>query len=741
MPRTAQTAPPRRPRSTPATNGAKSAKAKRDPLDKKRSIFWRWRRGLFLIGLLLLAALAGAGYIVSRIQLPPARVLAQTSFVCAADVVTGCDANNALWAAHAEQDRVDVPLSDVPDVMIDATLAAEDREFFRHGGVDPVGIVRAAWADIRSKGSTQGGSTITQQYVKNVYLTNERTLNRKIKEAVLSVKLEQKLSKQEILERYLNTVYFGRGAYGVGAAARTYFGVPVAQLNLPQAAYLAGLIRSPESADAERNPQAATFRRKTVLDAMVEEHYITPAQRDEAAAVPWVVDDAAPIDFGKTILSRKEQASFGDVRDSQFGTQYFVTYVYRELHQAGFTDAEIYSGGLRIYTTLDYRLQQAAYESIRSTLDQPDDPAAALVAVDPDGHIVAMVGGTDFAQSQVNYALGAAGGGSGRQAGSSMKPFVLAEAVREGISVQSKFKAPPEIVIPKANAGGPWDVHNYGDESFGVQTLIQATQHSVNTVYAQLMVQVGPVPVVKLAQDMGVKSPLEAFNALALGSEDVSPLDMASAYSTFADGGTHVDPIGILRVERPDGSIVDFTNRTRLDVLTRAQTNVVNYCLRQVVLGGTGTGADPGFPVAGKTGTTQDNKDAWFVGFAPNGFTTAVWMGYPNPPDQPTRYMNDVHGKHVTGGAFPATMWRKFMQAALSGVDVGTFATPSNFGGQILNPDLSATTSTASTSTTAPTTSSTEAATETTGEPTSSTVVDTTSSTDVTTATTAGPSP
>jgi penicillin-binding protein 1A len=358
---------------------------------------------------------------------------------------------------------------------------------------------------------------------------------------------------------------------------------------------------------------------------------------------------------------------------------------------------------------------------VASTLNKPDDPAAAVVALDPQGHIVAMVGGANFAASQVNYALGAAGGGSGRQAGSSMKPFVLAEAVKQGISVQSRFNAPGEIVIPKANAGGPWDVHNYGGESFGVLNLVQATQNSVNTVYAQLMLKVTPQPVVDLAQQMGVKSPLDPVNALVLGSEDVSPLDMASAYSTFADHGTHVDPVSVLRVERPDGSVVDFTNRTQTPVLTPAQTNIVTYCLRQVVLGGTGTGANPGFPVAGKTGTTQDNRDAWFVGFAPNGYTTAVWMGYPNPPGTPTRYMNNVHGIHVTGGTLPATIWRKYMEAVLGGQNVGAFTAPTSFPGVVLNPQLtSTTTGTTGTTGTTSTTPSTEGSTSST-EPRSTT--------------------
>src|SRR6266508_669783 len=540
----------------------------------RRSIIWRWRRGLFLVGLLLVAGVAGVGYVLSRVELPPEQVQAQTSFICAADVATGCNETNAIARLHAEQDRVNVRLEQIPPVMVNAVLAAEDKDFFKHGGVDPFGIIRAAWADVRNRGARQGGSTITQQYVKNVYLTKERTISRKIKEAVLAVKVEQKFSKRDILERYLNTIYFGRGAYGVAAAA-----------------------------------------------------------------VPWVV--------GQTVLPRSAQEGFGPVVGSTFGTKYFVDYVHRQLLAKGFTDAEIYAGGLRIYTTIDLNLQHAGFDAVGNTLDQEDDPNAALVSIDENDQIKSMVGGRDFETDKVNKAVGTEGGGSGRQAGSAMKPFVLAAAVKQGISVDSKFNAPGELKIPKANAGKTWTVHNYGNEEFDVLSLIEATRSSVNTVYAQLMVKVKPENVVPLAQRMGITSPLQPVNALVLGSESVSPLEMASAYSTFADVGVHVQPTAILRVERANGSVIGF-DEPQEQVFTPQENDIITYCLRQVVTAGTGKGASFGKPVAGKTGTTQDNNDAWFVGYTPNGLTTAVWMGY-----DPTvnadgslepRYMNDVHG-------------------------------------------------------------------------------------------------
>src|SRR3954464_4214211 len=253
------------------------------PNGKRRNVLWRWRRGLFLLGLLFVAAVAGVGYSLAQIKLPPERIQAQTSFICAADVATNCNDSNAIATLHGEQDRVNVTLDQVPPVMIDAVLAAEDRTFFDHGGVDPWGTARALWADLRNQGSTQGGSTITQQYVKNVYLSSERTFSRKIKEAVLSIKLEQDFTKEEILQRYLNAVCFGRGAYGIGAAVRSYFGHDVAKTTLPEAAYLAGLIRSPEAADGANPKQvdAALARRHSVLQNLMEMQKIDQIEFDQ----------------------------------------------------------------------------------------------------------------------------------------------------------------------------------------------------------------------------------------------------------------------------------------------------------------------------------------------------------------------------------------------------------------------------------------------------------------------------
>lgn len=724
---------PKAPSRKPTT---RRAPTRRPPVPSKpRSILWRWRRGLFLIGLLLVAFVAGAGFVLAQVDLPPARQQVQTTLICAADVTPeqGCNEDNAMARLHDEQDRVDVQLDDVPEVLIQAVLAAEDRDFFEHRGVDPVGIARAAWQDIRGGEVSQGGSTITQQYVKLVYLSNERTITRKIKEAVLAIKLEQELSKEDILERYLNAIYFGRGAYGVGTAARAYFGHDLSQVDVAEAAYLAGLIRAPEAADATRDPEEATRRRRTVLQAMLDEGYIDQAAFDAADAEPWTVGD--------TILARPDRQGLDVRRGAEIGTEYFVEYVRLQLLERGFTEDEIYGRGLRVYTTLDYGAQQAAWDAVRSTLTEPDDPEAALVAVDSGGYVRAMVAGRDFEANEFNYATGS--GGVGRQPGSSMKPFALATAVTQNISLDSKFEAPGRVTLEIP--GPDWEVGNYGDSEQGTLTLLDATRVSSNTAYAQLMLEVGAENVVALANRMGLDN-LDAVPALVLGTEEVTPLEMAGAYSTFANDGLHQEPLVITEVVREDGSRVPF-EQTSDQVLTPEQDALVVHALRQVVERGTATGARIQVAAAGKTGTTQSNNDAWFIGFTPNALTASVWMGY-EPVDtngdgvKEPRFMSDVHGRSVTGGSFPAEIWRKFMSAWVDivGGDVGRFPSVSSFPGTVLNPELTTTTSslppcpadTTATTTEPCATTTTESTTTSSSETTSTTAAETTSTTTVT---------
>ena len=450
--------------------------------------------------------------------------------------------------------------------------------------------------------------------MKNAFLTQDRTLGRKLREAVLAVKLERKLSKEEILTRYLNTIYFGRGAYGVQAASYAYFGGGLATIGgdavgLAKAAYLAGLIRAPETADATLDAAEAEFRRRSVLDGMVEEGYVTPEQATAAAAVP----------FETIVTRRTERTGLGPVRGAETGTAYFVDYVRQWLIDHFEGDArQVFAGGLRVYTTLDYGAQAAAYQSIYAPdggiLADPTDPAASLVALDEAGRVLAMVGGRDFARSQVNLATGQAGGGSGRQPGSTFKPFALAASMEDGQSPLSTYPAPARVVFPGVNDGEDWSVSG-GASSSGSYNLLDALAQSSNTVYAQLMVQLGAERVVQLAERMGVTATLPAVPALVLGSGEVSVLDMASAYSTFANRGAHVNPVVVTRITDSDGNELFSSRYDAETVLQVATADAVTTAMRAVIDEGTGGNARIGRDAAGKTGTTEDYRDAWFVGY------------------------------------------------------------------------------------------------------------------------------
>jgi penicillin-binding protein 1A len=575
-------------------------------------------------------------------------------------------------------------------VLVNAVVAAEDREFFTHSGVDPWGVGRALWHDLRGDGSLQGGSTITQQYVKNAYLTHERTVVRKLREAVLAVKLERQLTKEQILERYLNAIYFGRGAYGVAAASRAYFGHDLGDLKLHEAAYLAGLIRSPETADASYPEfrDEARFRIRSVLDAMVAERMISPGQAAEAEAVP----------FEQYVIGRQDRSSSGQwVRDDHCGSAYFVDYVRQALLADPRFGAGLYTRGLRIYTTIDPRQQCAAYDQLyQDTLTDGSGPSGALVSIDQQGHVVAMVGGRDYGTSQVNLAVGRAGGGSGRQPGSAFKPFALAAAVQAGISPMSRFPAPAKLTVPGADDGKDWVVNNYADAGGASSlTLLDATKESSNTVYAQLMTTVGADKVVDMAHRLGVTADLPAVPALVLGTAEVSVLDMASAYSTFANRGWHTDPQVVVRVDDADGHPLWQPQSPSHQVLPEQQADEITSALRGVIDDGTGTRARIRLDAAGKTGTTEDARDAWFVGYTCN-LTTAVWMGYSGEAGQAVQPMKGILGvKEVTGGTLPARMWSSYMDAVTDGVgECDLTPTPVTWTGKVLGRDLPSASST-----------------------------------------------
>ncbi len=691
-----------------------------------RSWAWRYRRPLFLVALLGFTAVSGALFVLAQVPLPPESQQAQTTFLT--------DVHGVRLASIDDgENRVPVDLDAVPQVVVDAVLATEDRNFFRHGGLDPIGIARATFADLRGR-PLQGGSTITQQYVKQTFLgSKERTIVRKLREASLAVKVERRYAKDEILERYLNTVYFGRGAYGVQAASRAYFNRDVGDLELGQAAFLAGLIRSPETADPDRNLDAAIARRNRTLAGMRRQDMITESERRAAESVSL-----------KAVVQERDEQEPDIVGPASNG--YFVEYVRAELVER-YGKEVTYQAGLRVKTSLDLGLQAAAYDAVYKTLDRPaTDPSGALVSIDSEGRVVAMVGGRDFTdrsntRAKVNLAVGQGGGGSGRQAGSTFKPFLLGALVKEGYTVQSTFPGPPSIVLPKADDGKDYPVDNFEDADFGSSvSLVEATANSVNTVYVQAQQALGAAKVVDFATEAGITSDLEPNASLVLGTEEVSVLELASAYSTFANRGVRTLPRTILEVRRANGTVIEAERSASTErVLDREDADVVNHVLRQVVERGSGSPAKFGKPLAGKTGTTDDFGDAWFVGYTPK-LTTAVWMGF---PEGNTRKMTNVRGVKVNGGSFPARIFRRYMTEVAEDPDyLGEFPTVTKFPGRRLAPPKRVIVPASSTTTAkVPSSSSTSPSPSTTGPPDANRTTSTTAATSTTSpSTTAAPS-
>lgn len=628
-----------------------------------------------------LASMGGLFVILDGINLPTAtRPLDASSFICLADVPDGgCGPDNAVARLSAGENRIVLKYSEIPAQLVDAVLASEDRTFFEHNGIDPTGIARALVQDVISgSDSTQGGSTITQQYVKNVYLSKERTVTRKLKEAALAVKLERKFTKTEILERYLNEVYFGRGAYGVEAAARAYFGTGVSKLRLDQFAYLAGLIRAPELADATKNPEEATRRRATVLDAMVQMGNISKEVADAAGKIPWDGDVIPrPLENSGVFVT----ASF-----SSMGGDYIVDWVRKKL-LADYGEQAVFGGGLRVYLNIDPLLQRTAYDSITTKLNLPTDPAASLVSLDEKGRVVALVGGTNWADSTTNLALGKDGGGTGRSPGSTFKPVALAAFLDKGYSLDSLFLAPPTLDVK----GLEKPVRNYNDEQFGIIDVRTATWHSVNTAYVQIAEKAGFKKIPEMAKRLGINSPVKPDALAVIGAAgEVSPIEMATAYSTLANHGNLIQPWVIHRVSPASGDpLFVAPEPVATPAIPATVADTVTDTLKGVLSeGGTGTAAKLKVDASGKTGTTDNYADAWFVGYTCH-MTTAVWIGYPagNVP------MDNVHGIKVTGGTFPAQIWHDYMTFATASQAPCPPVVPTP-GTQVLNPELATTTTT-----------------------------------------------
>jgi penicillin-binding protein 1A len=576
--------------------------------------------------------------------------LAESSRILAAD-------GSVVTALHGEENRETVPLARMPVALRQAVVAIEDERFWEHKGVDTRSVLRAVYANAAEGEVVEGGSTITQQYVKNELVGPDRTLRRKLREASLAYQLERRYTKERILELYLNTIYFGNGAYGVQAAANEYFGIAVDQLGLAQAALLAGLIRAPNRTDPYLQPEVAAARRRVVLEKMVELGWATTEQAAAAGAEPLISATPAADRYPAPHFVERVKRFILD--DPRFGP---TPDARRDL---------LFKGGLRITTTLDRRRQAAAEAAIARVLSSPEtDPAAAVVSIEPGtGFVRALVGGRDFFGSAAEAKFDLATQGS-RPAGSAFKPFVLAAALEQHVPVTKFYDAPGTMTIPLPRE--PWTVSNYEGQGGGRMTLIDATIRSVNTVYAQLILDVGPADAVATAARMGITSPLQPYPSAVLGTNDVTPLEMASAYGTLANRGLAVPPVFVTRVVGSDGRVLFQHQHSQKRVLDRASADVVVDVLRQAVERGTGVKARIGRPVAGKTGTGQEWRDAWFVGFTPE-LATAVWVGF---PDRQRSMVPPATRILVTGGSWPAEIWGLYASEALADVPAGDFPAP-----------------------------------------------------------------
>jgi len=592
------------------------------------------------LALLALTAAGGAVYFGSSCDLSSLRPVRQAD----SSLVYGAN-GSLIGVLPAVENRTAVSPDAISSWMPKATVAIEDRRFYQHGGVDPVGILRAFVADVSAGHIVQGGSTITQELVRNLYLSREKTLQRKVVEACLAVKLAHAWPKDRILTAYLNDVYYGNHAYGIQAAAETYFSVPASRLTLEQSALLAGLPQAPSYYDPLHNPAAAIARRDEVLRALRRSGDLSAAQYAAAAG-----DRALHLHPSPAYASR---------------VPYFVGYVENLLEQE-YGAATIRTGGLRIYTTIQPRLQRAAAHALSQVLYAHRDPAGAIVSIDPaSGAIRAMAAvspGTPG--NEFNLATTAE-----RQAGSTFKPIVLAAAVAQGMNPwATRYLSAPFYYAPLR-----WHVRTYDGAYAGPETVASATLRSDNTIYARLALDVGPESIVTMARRLGVQTRLQPTPSLALGTGAVTPLDMASVYATLAAGGVYSRPLAIGRVVFPGGKIdAGWGQSQRTRVVPDWVAATVTHVLEENMLHGTGVGAHVAGRVdAGKTGTTDDYADAWFCGYAP-GLEATVWMGYPRAETP----MLDVHGAAVSGPTLPATAWRLYMERAVEGTANAGFQPP-----------------------------------------------------------------
>jgi penicillin-binding protein 1A len=606
---------------------------------------------LLLFTTAIIGALSVVGYIVAIAATgPDIKELkpidkGESSVVYAAD-------GSVLGYVQSDIVRQQRPFSSMPVELRQATVAIEDERFYEHGGVDPEGIVRAAVKNITSGSTLQGGSTITQQLVRALYIHDpKQDIKRKIREAKLAQELEAEKSKRWILEQYLNTVPYGtvngRTALGAEAAAQIYFSKPAKEMTLAESALLAGLPQAPSQYNPFQNPRAAIDRRNEVLQKMADNGYISDARATKA------MEKGLGLERG-TKYSRRREPYFFDYVEQLLIEKYGVA-VYRK-------------GGLKVHTTIDPKMQEQGRQAINSQLGQPGDPSSAVVSIEPQtGYIKAMASSGTYDERTFNLAAQ-----GHRQPGSSFKTMVLVTAIREGVDPRKTtyVSKPLALQIP---GYGTWNVKTYDNSYGGTMDLVRATLKSDNSVYAQLDVDLGPDKVAQTAKDLGITSKLEGVPSEGLGGlgQGVSPLEMARAYATLANGGKRHKPVAIRKVVFQDGKTDDSLGKSKgKQVIPDGVAYEVTKILEQNVQAGTGTKAQIGCPAAGKTGTTDNFNDAWFVGYTPD-LASAVWVGYPKA----LREMRNVHGISVAGGTFPAQIWGAFMRQA-KGSDCRTFPQP-----------------------------------------------------------------